>query len=798
MTEETTLSVNFIGDEPSSSDEFIGQPHARIAETLVATLRSGDGGRAIGLEGTWGSGKSTVVDIARSQLDQENLPRSGTKKHTFFIFDIWSHHGDPIRRVFLQELIRHLGEGGAIKMGEWQEKLDRLDARQRKVIETKDERLSPVAKAIALLLPISPLIHLVAKSPGGVFADVPWFDVPGIEAPLVPYWVFGVLVALVPYLVALYVRMSWSSGYRDIKSFLRKDWRLAIRPWSNSWWKRKEGFESKSVIWAFARQTDEVTTEQLIEENEATTFEFNRVFDQLVESVAENEGQLVIVFDNIDRLSSDLLRSVWATMRNFFASSPGSKRQDILKSVWLIVPFDRKHIESVFESNEKTDAGVTPGLVEKTFEIVLRVAPPILSNWQDFLAKKLEEAFHGVLTDQEVYDIFKLFELYHRQIDVMVTPRMIKSFVNKMAAQGRQWGRTIPLEHQALFVLLKEDIESGIAALQDGSLLDPFALAGQVANAQWQRSLAAAHYNVPPDHADELLWSAAIQQNLSSANLERLVELSKSTGFWLTLRNIVIEDGHAWAQAGELPSRAGTLSQIPVDDENIAGDIWRSLSSRVRGMDGKIVYSTAAVVGLGALVRNAPDSTRGGVEKKILSVLSEQPADNPSHVSGKNWYELVAAVVNAAGDSHDGDTPIAIPADPVHTFGVAAADGMEGAVGFSRFAPQSSPEDVAAHIVSLIQSEELNIDLEAALASFTEIPKRLDWNAVSESIRIRLNTSDPKLDSVTSLRLLQLLNQDSWIPKKAASSALNALIDDGSIHGLVGLARAEKNETLRA
>ena len=124
MTEEAYYrDIKFVDDHPSSSDEFRGQPHNSVADTLVSILSSGDGGRAIGLEGTWGSGKSTVVDIARSKLQDHEREAKDGQKHTFFVFDAWAHQSDPLRRVFLQELIHCLDSSNAVNKVHWNEQL---------------------------------------------------------------------------------------------------------------------------------------------------------------------------------------------------------------------------------------------------------------------------------------------------------------------------------------------------------------------------------------------------------------------------------------------------------------------------------------------------------------------------------------------------------------------------------------------------------------------------------------------------------------------------------------------------
>lgn len=65
---ESSVQVELLPEKPAQRDLFKGKAHDRIAAALVEILCNGSGGRAIGLEGTWGSGKSTVIEIASDLL----------------------------------------------------------------------------------------------------------------------------------------------------------------------------------------------------------------------------------------------------------------------------------------------------------------------------------------------------------------------------------------------------------------------------------------------------------------------------------------------------------------------------------------------------------------------------------------------------------------------------------------------------------------------------------------------------------------------------------------------------------
>lgn len=123
--------TRLIDDIPADSDllafhEDIG-PHARVAKTIAELIQSPDesGGKMIGLEGGWGAGKSTVINLVCKHLE-------GNQDIAVFSFDAWAHEGDPLRRTFLESIIRHFQSIEWIDHQEWDEIIEKL-AKRRKV-----------------------------------------------------------------------------------------------------------------------------------------------------------------------------------------------------------------------------------------------------------------------------------------------------------------------------------------------------------------------------------------------------------------------------------------------------------------------------------------------------------------------------------------------------------------------------------------------------------------------------------------------------------------------------------------
>ena len=71
MADKSKPRTILIEDVPSTTDDFglEGQgPHERVARAITDLILGENGGKFIGLEGTWGSGKSAVVNLISYQL----------------------------------------------------------------------------------------------------------------------------------------------------------------------------------------------------------------------------------------------------------------------------------------------------------------------------------------------------------------------------------------------------------------------------------------------------------------------------------------------------------------------------------------------------------------------------------------------------------------------------------------------------------------------------------------------------------------------------------------------------------
>jgi hypothetical protein len=90
----------FAGDEGSNHDAF---NHEAFAETILKLLTRNTPPLSIGLFGSWGIGKSTIINILRRKIRET---RSDTLKDIYF--NAWKYSGDSFRRQFLIEVARQV------------------------------------------------------------------------------------------------------------------------------------------------------------------------------------------------------------------------------------------------------------------------------------------------------------------------------------------------------------------------------------------------------------------------------------------------------------------------------------------------------------------------------------------------------------------------------------------------------------------------------------------------------------------------------------------------------------------
>ena len=151
-------SFEILSDTVSDRDLFEHKTHEKSADVLYEVVKKSQNmDITIGLEGVWGSGKSTVINMFKNKVMQDN------KDILFFMFDTWAHKDDPLRKIFLESLIQDLkSKNQEIKPG-----LDKIHKEILGKVKTIDitahKTVSPLGKYLAFSAFLIPLGTAILK-----------------------------------------------------------------------------------------------------------------------------------------------------------------------------------------------------------------------------------------------------------------------------------------------------------------------------------------------------------------------------------------------------------------------------------------------------------------------------------------------------------------------------------------------------------------------------------------------------------------------------------------------------------
>lgn len=469
-------NLRFISNAPCGEDLFESKSQNRIANNICNILKTDESCKIIGIDGGWGSGKSNLVKIANEKLKND--------KFHFFIYDAWGHQEDLQRRSILEELTEDLTEKSKILNFEnWKPRLKKLLSKSKETEKKSIPSLSYGIIIAALVIITTPIFKILADNISNKY--------------------FKVIVISIPILALCFFYLKYI--YNEIK----------ITGWNRYLLKNA----ATKLFYLYQKQQIEDITFETISEDEPSVRKFRSWMQDISKDLKANNYNLVIVFDNMDRLPKEKVQELWSSIHTFFA-------ENYYDNIKVIVPFDRKHIENSFnEGNE--DAKYGNDFINKTFNIVYRVSPPILSDWKRFFEQKWNEAFDKTCNVQD-------YELVIRIYDVLadaITPRRIIAFVNEFVSI-KQINEAIPFEYIALFIMKKQIILSN----PFNEIVAPTYLDGMSYKYQYDENLAknigALVYQIESGKAIQVIYTNKLERAFNTNDVESANTISQSTEFY--------------------------------------------------------------------------------------------------------------------------------------------------------------------------------------------------------------------------------------------------------------------------
>lgn len=785
---EKKIIRNVIIDVPTREDQFHGKGHERTAFSLANAIRDFDGeDRAIGLDGPWGSGKSSVVEIAANHLQKTR--RAKEVKHHFFTFDIWKSQGAGFRRSFLEHFVSWAKD-------EFPKKRDLLipiekDIRGRtQEIETNNHPiLGWFGIIILLILPFMPIYYFWAKS---VFDKV---DEKGNSIGFIgsnPFWVITFFTLTV--LLAAVWKWWTSDGGMGFKSAL------------------------SSIILISSKQHQDHKVIQKIREIDPNDYEFHQTLRDILGVVQSPSGKVVIVLDNIDRLPRKEIKEYWALVRSIFSRANQVEKIDPQRTLTAIVPYDRALIEVNVSEDIESDERVrkigyandekspltrlsSREIFSKTFDEILTVAPPVLSNAREFFTDKLKFALPDQVSKDDGFRTYRIFCELLRKEGGITTPRQVVSFINDLSGLFILHKGEFQLPTVATYLAHHDLITADPNVLNDLKNLD-VKIVELASDPELQRHLAAMVFNVDVDLAFQVLLDDVIARAALADSPEELIALSKSSGFDLRVDDVLRSNLDEWrSTAGYRDAIRNFAEMLPTFEGDAKPHV---ISALVEGLDGveRFVIEPEFYGAYLRLFEIADESGRLPLLQSYLKAgfAGVMAIEKPSYENGEKFAEFL---------SHT--------KDKIQPLGLNQALRTE----LRNYTPNSGAEflfGLAVNInksgfsfddfgsVVLKQEEEENFFIEIAtddpdlamiaLPQFNQVNlvANEDWVAIADACLLGLQSEIDEEDKAANLLEVVCYAWRSLPSKERGSVALDAAFSDGQFFRNLGLGETESSE----
>ncbi len=525
----TIENPSYLQTSPIGEDLFAGKSHEAISKKIAQQIKCGNHCQMIGIDGGWGAGKSNLVKLISKELN-EGVCDKKKQKYPFVTYDAWGHSSDLQRRTILEEITKALINEYDCLDKSWELKLNELLARKKSTHSKRIPRLNIALVVASLLISITPLITwLVSLIPN----DYPWAKL---------------LIATVPYLVGFsYVIINKSKSdkkygvkHSDFSSYIEE------------------------LFLIYKDKISEDSTYEIVSEKEPSSSQFKEWMHGLDNSLKNNK-KVVLVFDNMDRLPIAKVQEFWAAIHSFFA-------EEEFKNIIIIVPFDRSHIINAFktEDDEKEKKCYGNDFINKTFTVVHRVAPPIMSDWKAFFYQKWKEAFGSESNPEK--EVTQIYDANTPEI----TPRNIIAFINELITLKLSTNEAIPDKYHALYIFGKDKI----SAKPIDELLSPTYL-GNLSflynnDTEMAKYMSAIHYQLPLEKAMDVVFTRQFKSALDNKDNAIINQLAKNNSTFKNIAEVAILDVNNIENA-TIALETSDLSNI---EKEIVDYVWECLYRR--------------------------------------------------------------------------------------------------------------------------------------------------------------------------------------------------------------------------
>ncbi|MEZ9198595.1 P-loop NTPase fold protein [Shewanella sp. 10N.286.54.B9] len=481
-------------EKPEKVDSFVGKGHFTVAKAISNVILNDSSQHIIGVEGSLGAGKSTVIEMVRETIEAHNCH--------MVTFDADRYHSNlksALIKTIETELSTMVGSNSTSKRKLTQAVEVALGKRLQYTKDT-NSHISLLAISFMFSLGVSAFqiktaITYILSELSRINSDKSVGEVSSS---------IGASDSLAG-IVSILLTLSPAIAYGILK-LLKSDVSLGDLVKRNS----------KDTI----SETIDIT-------RDVGAMELKEAFDTFTALIPENET-LILVIDNIDRVTPDIARELWSDIE--ILASFGNPKFRVL------LPYSEEHLAKALDG-EDLNAGKE--YISKRIPIPFTAPPIVSTGWRD----QFEIYWNETLPDMTGCEgVKELIDVWRSKI----TPRYLKSLINRIATKVDSCPElNSDLDGISCAVYLMGHKDNGISLeelvskpnISDHRYYDEVTSSHRILlkyvgrEELWAKRLAALHFQTTFDIAESELISEPIRAAFSAHDTKRLVELEPLLGF---------------------------------------------------------------------------------------------------------------------------------------------------------------------------------------------------------------------------------------------------------------------------
>lgn len=405
--------INFHTELPADKDLFPGGSHDKVATAMHSYIMAPNSSQVIGLDGEFGSGKSSILTMLGSKL------KATDDSYRVWLFDCEQNYQGSTKsnfiELFTEQLLKDVAAGSA--------EAESL-AKSRDVALGREFEYTKITTSHASAWALALLASLFFST--SAFKEIFKLTKPAVETLAKPVVEVSSTLLLVnwaallsPFLVLLF---AWLFNRKKKVGKANKKW---------------------SLLSLFKGSSEDTINEKIETAKEVTPLDLKRTLSYQLTLVTAQH--YVVILDNLDRLPKDSLRSVWSDLEIFTSVASA-------ENLTVVVPFCSNKVAAYLgaDADRKYDSR---DFIAKKFPVVFRAPPVITSGWKDGFKRLWGHTFPAA--DAQMSE--QCAHLLHRHSPMangLVTPRLQKKYINDIATTALVVGEQINLVCIAAHILL--------------------------------------------------------------------------------------------------------------------------------------------------------------------------------------------------------------------------------------------------------------------------------------------------------------------------------------------------------